>query len=159
MAKLTILEFPDPRLRKKAQPVDSVDDAMLTQEAMTLLQREAELLEIVQLMGEEALSESERLVLRVARMLREDFLQQSAYLEADQYSTLTKTYWMLQVVMRFHADARAALDGGLSLDQITTLTVLNDIGRMKEIPLESSEEQLADLLKQVIASFAEPEAA
>ena len=59
---------------------------------MNLMQREAELLEIVQLVGPDALAENERAILAVARMLREDFLQQSAYHPIDRFCSLAKTY-------------------------------------------------------------------
>ena len=68
----------------------ATDWSVLTGEAMALLQREVELLEIVQLVGPDALAESERTLLAVARMLREDFLQQSAYHEVDRYCPIDK---------------------------------------------------------------------
>jgi V/A-type H+/Na+-transporting ATPase subunit A len=84
----------------------------LTGAAMALLQREVELLEIVQLVGPDALAETERAELAVARMLREDFLQQSLTM-VDRFCPMDKAYWMLKTMMTFHRNAMAAVDSGI----------------------------------------------
>ncbi|MBI5176567.1 V-type ATP synthase subunit A [Candidatus Micrarchaeota archaeon] len=78
-------------------------------QAMALLQKEAELQNIVQLIGPDALPDKERLVLEATKMIREDFLQQNSYDEVDAYSTLRKQYWMLKTVLHFHSKANSAL--------------------------------------------------
>ncbi len=105
--------------------------AELTGEAMALLQHEVELLEIVQLVGPDALAETERAVLVVARMLREDFLQQSAYHPTDRFCSMHKAYWMLKTVMDFHHHTKAALDSDVPLEKVTNLPVVGDIARME----------------------------
>ena len=125
----------------------------LVAEAMTLLQLEVELLEIVQLVGPDALAETQRAVLALARMLREDFLQQSAYHEVDRYSTVEKDYWMLKSVMDFHHRTQAALQAGAHLEQIETLPVLSEIARMKELPPEGFDKAIQALLQRVRADF------
>ena len=131
------------------------DWADLTGEAMTLLQREVELLEIVQLVGPDALAEADRAVLTVARMLREDFLQQSAYHQVDRFCTLEKTYWMLKAIMDFYFRTQSALEKQVSLIQITSLPVLSDIARMKELEVKGAEISIKVIMDRVRFSFAE----
>jgi V/A-type H+-transporting ATPase subunit A len=127
----------------------------LTGEAMTLLQREVELLEIVQLVGPDALAQADRAVLTVARMLREDFLQQSAYHAVDRFCTLEKAYWMLRAIMDFYFRAQSALKKEVSLVQITSLPVLSDIARMKELDVKDAEISIKAIMDRVRFSFAE----
>ena len=131
------------------------DWADLTGEAMTLLQREVELLEIVQLVGPEALAEAERAVLAVARMLREDFLQQSAYHGVDRFCTLDKAYWMLKAIMDFYFRTQSALEIKVPLAQITGLPVVADIARMKELEVKDAERAIKTIMDRVRFSFAE----
>ncbi len=127
----------------------------LTGKAMALLQREAELLEIVQLVGPDALADAERAVLVVARMLREDFLHQSSYHQVDRYCPLEKTYWMLKIVMNFYRQAQAAVAGGVALERVASLPVVAEIARMKEVQVVKATAELEALLDRVQSSFAE----
>jgi len=102
--------------------------------AMSVLQKETELQEIVQLVGPDALPESEKIILEVARMLREDFLQQFAFDEVDAYCPPMKAYWMLKAIMAFYDAAVASLNRGASLHQILDLPVKDDIAMMKTTP-------------------------
>ena len=131
------------------------DWAELISEAMALLQWEVELLEIVQLVGPDALAEAERAVLAAARMLREDFLQQSAYHEIDRYCPIEKAYWMLKTIMDFHHLAQAAVQSNLSLDRIITLPVVTEMARMKELQPEKAVKAIRALQDRVHYSFAE----
>ncbi len=105
----------------------------LREEAMFLLQKEVELQEIVQLVGPDALPESEKAILEIARMLREDFLQQSAYDPVDSFCPLDKQYWMLKVILGFHEAIRVSLNRGISAKLLLDLPVKNTIARMKEL--------------------------
>ena len=127
----------------------------LTGEAMTLLQREVELLEIVQLVGPDALADAERAVLAVARMLREDFLQQSAYHEVDRFCTLDKAYWMLKAILDFYFRTQSALDANVPLAQITSLPVVADIARLKELETNEAQNAINTIMDRVRFSFAE----
>jgi V/A-type H+-transporting ATPase subunit A len=127
----------------------------LTGEAMALLQREVELLEIVQLVGPDALAETERAILAVARMLREDFLQQSAYHPVDRFCPLNKAYWMLKAVLDFYHRTQAALEAGVSLEQVIGLPVLAHIARMKERQVDGAEEAIKVIMDRIRFSFAE----
>lgn len=127
----------------------------LSKEAMALLQREVELLEIVQLVGPDALAEPERAVLAIARMLREDFLQQSAYRGVDRYCPIRKAYWMLKAIMDFYHRTQAALEAKIPLERVTGLPVVSDIARMKEYPLDEAEKEIRAIMDRVQFSFAE----
>ena len=127
----------------------------LSREAMALLQREVELLEIVQLVGPDALAEPERAVLAVARMLREDFLQQSAYHSVDRYCPIRKGYWMLKTIMEFYRHTQAALEAKIPLERVIALPVVSDIARMKEIQADSAEKEIRAILDRVGFSFAD----
>ncbi len=126
----------------------------LVRETMALLQREVELLEIVQLVGPDALAESQRAELAVARMLREDFLQQSAYHEIDRFCPLPKADWMLRAIMTFHRHTTAALEAGIPLERIVTLPVVAEIARMKEWPIADAVEKLRMLIGRIESEFA-----
>jgi V/A-type H+-transporting ATPase subunit A len=100
---------------------------------MYLLQKEVELQEIVQLVGPDALPESEKAILEVTRMIREDFLQQSAYHEIDSFCPLDKQYWMLKVILNFYERTSEAMNKGVALTKILKLPLKAEIGRMKEL--------------------------
>ncbi len=104
----------------------------LRNRTMYLLQKEVELQEIVQLVGPDALPESEKTILEVTRMLREDFLQQSAYDDIDSFCPMEKQYWMLRVILSFYERTNAAMARGVPLAKIIKLPVKAEIGRMKE---------------------------
>ncbi|MDD1717076.1 MAG: V-type ATP synthase subunit A [Methanoregulaceae archaeon] len=105
----------------------------LRDRTMYLLQKEVELQEIVQLVGPDALPESEKAILEVTRMMREDFLQQSAYHEVDSFCPLEKQYWMLKVILHFYERVNDALGSGILLNKLLKLPLKTDIGRMKEL--------------------------
>ncbi len=109
----------------------------LTQRCLKTLQNEAELNEIVQLIGADALSPSDRLTLEVARSLREDFLQQDAMSDNDSYSPLEKQCRLLRLIFSFEDKSRRALERGASIDEIADLPVRERIGRAKALPNDS----------------------
>jgi V/A-type H+-transporting ATPase subunit A len=92
-----------------------------------------ELQEIVQLVGPDALPESEKAILDVTRMIREDFLQQSAYSDSDAFCPVEKQYLMLKVIMTYFEHVNVAMGRGVSLRQVQALPLKATIGRMKEI--------------------------
>ncbi len=111
----------------------SDDWSKLRVEAMSLLQEEANLQEIVRLVGIDALSERDRLKLEVAKSIREDYLQQNAFHEVDTYASLDKQYKMLKLVLLFRKEAERALEAGVYLDKILELEVRDKIARSKYI--------------------------
>jgi len=122
--------------------------------AMQILQQEAELEEIVRLVGVESLSFRERFVLEVARSIREDFLQQSAFQEVDTFSSLHKQYLMLKLIITYYQEGVKALEKGLSLRDVLSLPVREKIGRAKYIPEEKigTLEELIEEVKEEIAN-------
>lgn len=110
------------------------DWSTLRQEAMTLLQEESGLQEIVSLVGIDALSEMDRLKLEVSKSLREDYLQQNAFHEVDTYASLDKQYKMLKLILLFRKEAERALKAGVYLNKILGLDEIRDkIARSKYI--------------------------
>lgn len=105
----------------------------LRDQSMYLLQKEVELQEIVQLVGPDALPESEKAILEVTRMIREDFLQQSAYHDVDSFCPIEKQFWMLKVILAFYDRVNQAMGKGVPLSKILKLPVKIEIGRMKEL--------------------------
>jgi V/A-type H+-transporting ATPase subunit A len=110
------------------------DWVALRQKALEVLQKESELQEIVQLVGVDALPDREKGVLDVARMLREDYLQQSAYDDVDTYTSITKQYRMLRAILSFGDQEQAAIEKGVALTEIQKLPVRQKLSRMKWIP-------------------------
>lgn len=129
----------------------------MVQEAMALLQREEELLEIVQLVGPDALPEIERATLAITQILREDFLQQSAYHEADRFCPIEKAYWMLKAILVFHHVLRAAVDHGMLVERALQLSAVGELARMKEMPVQTAASLLQDLIERIPSSFSKPE--
>ena len=111
----------------------SSDFTKLIKDAMIMLQKEAELQEVVQLVGPDALPEKEQAILMVTKMLREDYLQQNAYSDVDARCELKKQYLMLKSIMKFWEHTSNALDMGVQLKKIQELPSKGKIGRMKEI--------------------------
>lgn len=110
------------------------DWGKLRLEAMTILQEESSLQEIVRLVGIDALSEKDRLKLDVAKSIREDYLQQNSFHEVDTYTSLKKQYKMLSLVMGYKREAERALDAGVYLNDILAMEDLKDrIARSKYI--------------------------
>ena len=121
---------------------ENVDErwAAVRRRAMWLLNREAELEELVRLVGVDALSASDRLILQGAKMVREDFLHQNAFDHVDTYTSARKQFLMLRNVADFYDLARQALDDGADIDAIGELDVLEEIARAKLIDEGSLDE-------------------
>lgn len=117
------------------------DWSALRTEAMALLQEEANLEEIVRLVGMDALSEGDRLKLEVAKSIREDYLQQNAFHENDTYTSLNKQYKMLNLILSFKHEAEKALEAGVYLGKVLKLPVRDRIARSKYI----SEEEISKM--------------
>ncbi len=117
--------------------------------AMYLLQRETELQEIVQLVGPDALPESERVILEATRMLREDYLQQFAFDEIDAFCPTDKQYWMLKAIIAFYNEAAEAVNRGVTLMQIMQLPAKNQIARMKSLPVDTAVTSIKKLIETI----------
>jgi V/A-type H+-transporting ATPase subunit A len=103
-------------------------------EAMAILQEEAELTEIVRLVGIDALSPRQRMILETSKSLREDFLYQSAFHEVDTYCSQKKQDGILRAILAFHRKALASLGKGGRLEDILHLPVRDRIARARVTP-------------------------
>ena len=118
------------------------------EEAMSILQREAELEELVRLVGMDTLAPDDRLLLHAARMIREDFLHQNAFIDVDTYTSLEKQFRMLSLIIAYYRKAQQCLKAGVSLADMTKVPSLDSVARAKIVP-ESEIAKLDDLEKQI----------
>ena len=131
------------------------------QKMMTLLQEEAELEEIVKMVGMDALSPSDRLKMEAARSIREDFLHQNSFHEVDTYTSLKKQHMMMVLVNEFFDRATDALKEGASLQQLISMPVREQIGRFKYVTEDKLDEEFKQvdetLSAQIAAAFVKEE--
>ncbi len=116
---------------------------------MSILQKESELQEIVQLVGYDSLPENQKNVLDIAKIIREDFLQQNAFDDIDTYCSIKKQYGMLTIIRTLNEMQEKAIASGLKLTQTATLPVRMKISRMKEIPENDFEKFYNDVIKEI----------
>lgn len=121
----------------------------VSNEIAKILQNEAELEEIVKLVGVDALSPSDRLTLEAARSIREDFLQQNAFTSEDSYTSLGKQYALVKLIFYFRDRAAEALDRGADIEKISDLPVREKIGRAKEVDENEYENKYAALRGEI----------
>ena len=126
-------------------------------EISALLQVEAELQEIVQLVGSDALPIDQQLTLEVARMIREFFLQQNAFHDVDTYSNLKLQYTMARAILAFQDEAKKAIAGGADLESVVNVQARTDImrGRFEEGYEERIEKLVKEMGKQISATMEE----
>lgn len=125
----------------------------LRKDAMALLQRDEELREIVMLVGPDALSESQRVVLEAARMIKEDFLIQSALHPVDSYCSPEKTFRLMSLIMRFYEEMKAGVDRGVSLQRALELPAKEEIARAKIHPSETFDQLAKDIHAKIEQQF------
>ena len=127
------------------------------QKMMTILQEEAELNEIVQMVGMDALSPTDRLKMEAARSIREDFLHQNSFHEIDTYTPLRKQYLMMKLVLAFYEKSVDALNKGADMNALIAMPVREKIGRYKyttDADIESEYKNVEEKLdKEVAAAF------
>ncbi|MCQ4573902.1 MAG: V-type ATP synthase subunit A [Candidatus Brocadiales bacterium] len=99
--------------------------------ALRLLHRESELEELVRLVGVEALSPEDKLIMEIAKMIREDFLHQNAYHELDTYTSLEKQFYMLNIILKFYTKAQEAVDKGVELSGIMEIPVKDNVSDLR----------------------------
>lgn len=131
------------------------DWLILRQKLMTLLQEEAELEEIVKMVGMDALSAPDRLKMEAARSIREDYLHQNSFHEVDTYTSLEKQNMMMKLVMGFYEEAMDALNKGANINDLIKMPVREAIGRFKythEDNIESEFDRINNQLSLEIAN-------
>ena len=132
--------------------------------AMHMLQQESDLQEIVQLVGKDALSPGDQLTLEVARMLREDFLQQNAFMDVDSYTGFDRQERMLSMILRYDELAREAIAQGAQIDAILELPVRTSIAQTKyeepdawQTAFDGIDRELAEQMRQLTEKAGEDE--
>ena len=122
--------------------------------AMSVLQEEASLEEIVRLVGMDSLSYRDRITMETAKMIREDYLHQNAFHEIDTFTTLQKQYKMLKIINAFYTYANQAIENFAELDEVISVPAIEKIGRAKyceEKDIEALDQILTDLIAQLKA--------
>ena len=124
------------------------------QKLMSLLQDEAELEEIVKMVGMDALSAGDRLKMEAARSIREDFLHQNSFHEVDTYSSLKKQYMLMNLVVAFYEQAKEALDQGANIQGLIKMDVREKIGRFKYVTEENLDGEYETVMKNLASEIA-----
>ena len=130
---------------------ENVDEKFMTdrQKMMTLLQEEAELDEIVKMVGMDALSAGDRLKMEAARSIREDFLHQNSFHEVDTYTPLHKQFLMMELVIAFYEQSAEALRQGATIKHILSMDVREKIGRFKYVLPENVDTEFENIQKSL----------
>ena len=115
------------------------------EQAMTILQNEASLNEIVQLVGKDSLSPADQLTLETAKMVREDFLQQNSFVDVDSYSSYDRQAKLLSLILSYDHLCRAAIEKGAEAPKLFAIPVREKIGRAKGVPADQYAEVYAQL--------------
>ncbi len=136
---------------------ENVDPSWMTnrQKMMNILQDESELNEVVQMVGMDALSASDRLKMEAARSIREDYLHQNSFDEVDTYTSLQKQHYMMQMVIAFYEKTTEALNEGASLNDLISLPVREKIGRYKYTKEENIKEEYDNIISTLEAEIKE----
>ena len=117
--------------------------------AAGLLQQEGSLLEIVQLLGADALAPPQRVILATGRLMREDFLQQSAFDDTDAYCALSKQYHMLRIIRAAHEAMSAAVERGVAVEAASSVPSLAEINRTKYWPDDEMKQRSDELIGRI----------
>ena len=117
--------------------------------AMTILQEESNLNEIVQLVGKDSLSPADQLTLETAKMIREDFLQQNAFVDIDSFSDYRRQYLMMKLILDYDDQCREAIKKGADVAELFTIGARAGIGRAKSVPVDQYEEVYARIAREM----------
>ena len=116
---------------------------------MRILQQESELNEMVQLVGMDALSAPDRLTMEAARSIREDYLNQNAFMDSDTYTTLEKQHLMMKLILAYFDKGNDALKNGASIDSLVKLGCREDIGRFKYTDIDKISQEYDRIMKNL----------
>lgn len=125
----------------------------LRERTIALLQEEAELQEVVQLVGVDGLSHEDRLKLEIAKSIREDYLHQNAFHDVDTYTSLNKQYKLLKLILNFHEYARTGIAKGANFNALMQLPVRESIGRFKYIEEKDIDEAYEKIMEEMKTSI------
>jgi len=141
------------RLRTYYDSSVAPDWSSLVAKTMGILQEEASLNEIVQLVGIDALGFKDRITMECARSIREDFLHQNSFDDIDTYTSLKKQYAMLKLILGWYNQALEALNKHVMLDKLIDMPIREQIGRAKAIPEKDVDERFAAINKEMEKAF------
>ncbi len=125
----------------------------LRKESMRLLEKESELQEIVQLVGPDALPQSDRFALQAARVIREDFLQQNAFHDVDTYCDPEKQFRMIEIMMEFYERGTEVVEKGVPVDKIMEMETFERLSRMSNVPSDKWEERFGHIEMEMNEEF------
>ncbi|MCK5628475.1 V-type ATP synthase subunit A, partial [Candidatus Bathyarchaeota archaeon] len=134
---------------KKIEP----DWKKLVSEARALLKEEEELREIVALIGAEILGDKQRGIFEAAKILKEYFLLQNAYHPVDSYCPIDKTFKMLRLMLKFYEKMKKSIERGISLKDVLSLQVKEELSRLKNIPTSEFEQKYHNLNSEMDLEF------
>ena len=123
--------------------------------AVAILQEENNLQEIVKLVGQDALSAGDRLTMETAKMVREDFLQQNAFVDIDNYSTYERQAMLLDIILRYDDLCRKAINAGADMNKLIKIEARDRIGRAKSVPAETYAEEYSRIADDMAAQIKE----
>ena len=123
--------------------------------AMTILQEESSLNEIVQLVGKDSLGAADQLTLETAKMIREDFLQQNAFVDIDSFSDYRRQAMMMQLILDYDNQCRAAIQKGASVSDLFAISARAGIGRAKSVPVDQYEQTYARIAEEMTSQIEE----
>ena len=124
-------------------------------QAFKLLQEEAELEEIVRLVGQDSLSSEDQLKLEVARAIRNDYLHQNSYHPIDTYTSLNKQFYMLDLIIRWYNAAKDLIEAGASLSDVVSMSIRVRLSRMKYVEESNIKEKYEEALEELSNSVAQ----
>jgi V/A-type H+-transporting ATPase subunit A len=127
----------------------NADWAKYRRQAMIILKKEADLQELVRLVGMDSLNPNDRLLMEVARLIREDFLNQSAFDDIDTFTSLKKQVLMLDNILHFQKTVADKLSGGFDLASMLDLPIMEDISRAKLTPEGELDNRFAELKRKI----------
>ncbi len=143
------IDILDPWYRKHV----AEDYPELRNRLQELLQQEASLQEVVQLVGPDALQDAERLIIEVGRIAREDFLQQNAFDPVDAYCSLSKAYGLMQMILELYEAASEAIQAGVTIDEIIQHPVIEKIARARYVPEDEFAAYKDEVLAEIKSAF------
>ncbi|MBI5327126.1 MAG: V-type ATP synthase subunit A [Deltaproteobacteria bacterium] len=126
------------------------EDAILLRDSiMKILEREGELKEVVQIIGLEALQDADRLTMELGRIVKEVFLRQSVFNDADAFCTMEKQYWMMVCIIQFYNKAKNTLAKGVYLEKILSSPVVARLMRMQDIPSNVFKQRAGEMIREM----------
>ncbi len=143
------------RLTKWYEKNVSSDFPKLRMDTIRLLQEEAELQEIVQLVGVDALSHEDRIKLEACKSIREDYLHQNAFHDVDTYTSMDKQFKLMRLIMAYYNLSREAVKKGANYNKLISLPVREQIGRFKYVKEEDTAKRFDEIMKELKESIAD----